>query len=474
MALSVVPGYGGYRGYVPGGSNAAQTAAAKRLISPRISMPQPYVPGGTNAAQIADYQDRFLPAPLSPAAPIDTITAPAPSVGGGGGGGGAGAMAPAAPPAVPDLTYEQMIQADPLYAGAQASYQSALDRGRASLKEQVQNAVLQSGFTDLAQNMTGRLADYASDVDPATITAAMQNPFSTKALLEQILGRNQRGVGYDLAARGTLRSGALNNRSNMLQQKFGQDTYAQMQSLLASLRGGIDQYGNLSDSAFAAWQQARSEIAQRLAQMPGPTAANDPTGGAGGGGVVDDGSGGGTTAPGPGLPAPVNAAADAAASYQTPGPTGLPFPIPIVPGGAYTQTDQGPQLTDISGTRPGTTLAEAIAGFDTGDFLTPQTAPQIAPPAPAPAPAPMLPPNVAYSMLNPTPPPPPPPTPPPPPPPAPNAGYFMLNPTPPPQPPVYYAPPPPPPPPPSAPVPPTPADLRYQAARGGSPYAWMA
>jgi hypothetical protein len=443
MALSSVPGYGSaYKGYVPAGLNAAQTAAAKKLLAP--ATPQAQLPGQLPGGSLSDYQDRFFPTPVStvPTTPsVDTNN------------NGNGGVPPLTAPTSSDPSFEDMIKGDPLYGGAEAAYNSTLARGRAGLQEQIQNAVLSSGFTDLGNYMTGRLSNYSGDIDPATITAAMQNPFSTKALLEQILGRNTRGVGYDLAARGTLRSGALNNRTNMLQQRFGQDTYTQMQSLLAALRGGIDQFGNLSDSAFAAWQNARAAIAARLAQTPGAVPKDDPSGPQPPTtNPVADIPGNPYNAPppgegnqfgslDPGLGAGINAG-DGIFSGGTPPPTNYENPIANIPGnpyGAATEPGAGnlygtldPGLAsgilsgagqnnlgefgftpstptpsapppDFTGSAP---VTDPNAGFAAGDFLTPQTAPPafMSPPPPStpvpPAPPPVAP-NTGYGMLNP-------------------------------------------------------------------------
>ena len=272
-------------------------------------------------------------------------------------------------PTVGPTGYKLELQSDPLYAGTEEEYQSALTRGKQSLLSQIQNAILQSGY-DIRGKTPADLAGYINEIDPATFSAALANPLTARAQLQQSLDRGRNDLGYGLAARGTLRSGALGVGNSLLQEDYDKQSYGQLNELLNALSGGVGAYGNLLSSADAQHRANLQAIADRLAQMQGPTYTdpnapdNTPP--------SDTGLGPSGT---PSNPNPAYGAQDANASYSTPGPTGLPFPIPVVPGGAYSDTPSGPRLDVISGTRPGTTQTEAQAGFNAGDFLTPGTAP---------------------------------------------------------------------------------------------------
>jgi hypothetical protein len=381
MALSNVPAY------VPGGFNAAQIASlTKKKKVPAAATP----PGMGPAADRPGYQSPGSPGyvPISGVPLSGAPTVPSSN------GGVDTSLAK-----IPASGYKLELTSDPLYQGNEEAYQSALGTSRTQLLNQIQNAILQSGY-DIRGKTPADLASYINDIDPAVFSAALANPLTGRAQLQQAFDRGRDKLGYQLAARGTLRSGALTAGNDLLQESYDSQSYGQLNELLNALRSGVGDYGNLLSTADAEHRRNLQAIADRLASMQGPTYDDPGDTGDTGGGVVPPGGGGGydgspATTSNPNLPPPVNAAADAAASYETPGPTGLPFPIPTPVGGAYTPTPDGPQLTDISGTRPGTTLAEALAGYNAGDFLTPQTAPQAqspvaapAPPAPAPAPAP--------------------------------------------------------------------------------------
>jgi hypothetical protein len=155
-----------------------------------------------------------------------------------------------------------------MYRQASEAYSAALQGGRTSLRDQIRNAIIQSGY-DIRGRLPSDLGEYGGDIDEATAQTALQNPFSQRALLEQALGTGQSDLGYQLAARGTLRSGALAAGTGGLQQQYQQKQAQQTQDLLNAIRGGATSYADLASQALSTRNQAWENVASRLAQLAG-------------------------------------------------------------------------------------------------------------------------------------------------------------------------------------------------------------
>jgi hypothetical protein len=157
--------------------------------------------------------------------------------------------------------------------------------------------------------MTGGLASYASDVDPATIAQATQNPMSQRAQLQKQLSDAQSNLPYDLAASGADRSGAFAINQSQLGQQYDTASYQGLQDLLGSIGGAVNQYATGFNSAQAQLAAAREAVANRLAQNAGYSQTVTTSGG-------DDGSGDGSYDPTQGGASQINQSLYAPATTQ--------------------------------------------------------------------------------------------------------------------------------------------------------------
>ena len=167
-------------------------------------------------------------------------------------------------------SYKLELTSDPLYQQVMDSFSGALSGARSSLRDQIRNAVIQSGY-DIRNQIPSDLGDYAADIDPATAAAAAGNQLSGRAQLQQALDRGRSNLDYSLAARGVLRSGAEATGQTDLQQQYQTQSNSQMQSLLDAIRGGVGGYTNLVSDQTSARNAALEQIASRLAALQGPT-----------------------------------------------------------------------------------------------------------------------------------------------------------------------------------------------------------
>jgi hypothetical protein len=154
-----------------------------------------------------------------------------------------------------------------MYRAATEAY-ATLQSGRTSLRDQIRNAIIQSGY-DIRGTMPSDLGEYGGDIDAATAAAALANPLSGRAQLQQALERGGSDLGYQLAARGTLRSGALAAGQGALQQSYQQQSNQQLQDLLSAIRGGVSGYTDLMNQSLATRNKAWEDVASRLARLQG-------------------------------------------------------------------------------------------------------------------------------------------------------------------------------------------------------------
>lgn len=248
--MAVVP-------YVPASFTGAQTAA---YLKSKKAVPKTYVPGGFGQGlggpqQIHDYLGG-----------LPTITVPRTTTGTDTTGG-------SAPPSNAPFDYVAALKGDYLFPGIQSAFDTTTGASRDQLREMIRNAVIQGGF-DIRGKLPGDLSEYAGDIDSATLAAASANPLSGRALLSDALGRGQRDLSYDLAGKGTLRSGALEAGNEGLLQQYDVNSNTQLQDLLTSLRGGVGQYRDVLNQAESQRQTALASIAARLAQQQGGTLDN--------------------------------------------------------------------------------------------------------------------------------------------------------------------------------------------------------
>lgn len=308
--------------------------------------------------------------------------------------------AQAAKPAAPTSTFADTYNYDPIQARIQALGAQSVANAHTNAAQIRKEAAINEGDPDLLRSL---------GFDTNTITAAQNNPQSLLAQLNLDYSNRHKQLGESMQADNLYYSGEYQKRLLELTQgqAAGQANIGQrLRDLLSGADTGVldseesqrqaDLRSRLDAEEAANKAAGEAQIAALYQQLldamkgPGDNAPPDPGAAPGGPGM------GGPIAPGVDY-----APADANASYETPGPTGLPFPIPTPVGGAYTETPYGPQLTEITDPTGGNRI-NPLPGHDLMDGLV------TAPPKPnfleelsAPAPAPVLAPNDAYAMLNP-------------------------------------------------------------------------
>jgi hypothetical protein len=245
-----------------------------------------YVPGGFNAKQIRAYNSSLKKPSSAFGAQVANPNAYAPTI-----TSTPGYMSPAADrpgyvpsggPVIPTLerpavpSFDMQIQGDPLWQNATDAFASGSGAGRASLREQFRNAVIQSGYGDIVGKMPSDLSEYGADLNQETLDTAAQNPLSARAQLQGALDKGKSQLLYQLAARGVLRSGELEVGNTGLQQQYDVASNQQQQDLLTALRGGVGQYRGLLDTLTQNRNAALEAIATRLAQGRGPVPGETP------------------------------------------------------------------------------------------------------------------------------------------------------------------------------------------------------
>lgn len=167
--------------------------------------------------------------------------------------------------------YISTIFDDPMYQAALNRYNTNLGLGRTTLRDQIQQAIIRSGYIP---TMSQELAQYADDLDNPTITAAQGNQMSQKAILDRQLAQNQTNLDYALAGRGSgsnLFGGAHQIGADALTDQHNAAAYQQMGSLIDALQGyGRDWVGTQTGEGDKL-QGVLTDVASRLASTPGPT-----------------------------------------------------------------------------------------------------------------------------------------------------------------------------------------------------------
>jgi hypothetical protein len=246
MAIKPIPGYGkppagtGYKTFV-GSTNALPKAKA---------VPYAYLPGMGPAADRPGY---------TPETTTTTITNP---------GSTAGKIKP---------SYNLELTSDFAYDPTMKAYNEALQGARDSLRDQIRQAVIRSGY-DIRGKVPASLASYVSDIDDPTMATANANQLSDRAQLQKQLDTGLSDLAYNLAGRGTQRSGALSAGAGDLDQQYQVASNDQQNSLLDAIGGGVGGYEDISRSARSQRDAALQAIADRLSRLPGGT-YDDPTDG---------------------------------------------------------------------------------------------------------------------------------------------------------------------------------------------------
>jgi len=169
--------------------------------------------------------------------------------------------------------YYSTIFDDPLYQAALKNYLSRTQTGRNALRNQLQNAVIQSGYIPKF-NDNPDLQGYADDLDQETINRAQGNQMSQANMLnnQENIARND--IAYRLAARGEgligPGAGTQTVASQNLQNQYAMTRNQQMGSLLDAIRGYITDYAGVGETAGQDLLTAAKDTASRLANAPGP------------------------------------------------------------------------------------------------------------------------------------------------------------------------------------------------------------
>ena len=187
--------------------------------------------------------------------------------------------APPKPPAPPKPGYMSTLTSDPLYIQALGRYNTMLQQGRDTLRNQIRNAVIQSGYIpDFSSPQNQDLQGYADDLDAATLATAQGSQTSQKAQLGRQYQQNLTNLDYDLASRGSgsaIHGGANVVGTGLLKDQFDLATNQQMGSLLDALRGNVGGYQNLQSTELGNLTAAQTDVAQRLASIPGAPVYDD-------------------------------------------------------------------------------------------------------------------------------------------------------------------------------------------------------
>src|SRR3954451_17627385 len=196
MAIRAVPGYN-KQGYVYGGAGLPVARAIVKASTPKRAV----VPVGMGPAA---NQSNYLPPSFT--APITPGRSSVPS-------------------------FESELTGDYMYDPTMKAYNAALQGGRDSLRDQIRQAVIRSGY-DIRGKAPASLSSYLEDIDPTTMATADANQFSDKAVLQRQVDKGLSDLAYSLAARGTSRSGALAAGTGGIQQSAQEAQNVQTNSLL--------------------------------------------------------------------------------------------------------------------------------------------------------------------------------------------------------------------------------------------------
>jgi hypothetical protein len=157
--------------------------------------------------------------------------------------------------------WEGLIQGDPTYMATLAQIEASGASAGRERAAAVRRAIAQFGGTPKGW------ASGFGDVDPATLAAAQENPYSTLAQLDKARGMGRADLGAALGARGMLSSGALTGGEQVIQKGYEQAQYEGTQKLLDALYGYESAYGqgiqNLKNQQLAALDAAGSRVLGR-------------------------------------------------------------------------------------------------------------------------------------------------------------------------------------------------------------------
>jgi hypothetical protein len=266
---------------------SAQALGGSAVKKPPVYK-NPYT-GLTSTPNSLDVRDPFVPS---------TVTTP--GLGGSIPGGPVAGLTPGAPSG-----YLSELTSQPDYLKGLDAYNAAMQSNRNTLRDQIQQAVIQSGYVP---SLSGELAQYGADIDEQTKAAAAGNQMSQKAQLDKQYQQGLTDLAWRLAGLGTgtaMQGGMGTALTGNLKDQYDTAGYNSMQSLLQALGQNVGGYNQSSQGLLSNWIGQQQNIAGRLAALQGPTypdatapaapAAPSYIGGgtqATPGGVVTDASGG--------------------------------------------------------------------------------------------------------------------------------------------------------------------------------------
>lgn len=148
------------------------------------------------------------------------------------------APAAAATAAAAPINWAAVLALDPGYTAAQAAAQG-----------NIKNALINFGAGSLDPGTLNALSAAGFNVDPGTLTAAQENPYSTIAQLQNNLNQNLHSNADTNNAHGTLFSGATAQGAENANAAHNQNLYNATQNLLSQI--GV-QTGNESNALTTA------------------------------------------------------------------------------------------------------------------------------------------------------------------------------------------------------------------------------
>jgi hypothetical protein len=166
--------------------------------------------------------------------------------------------------------YEKLIQGDLGYQGVRSAISAQEGTAGRTRADMVRRAIAQFGAAP-----AGWQSGYG-DVDPASLAAAQQNPFSTMHQLQDARSHGSADLAAALGARGMLSSGALTGGEQQLQRQYDASLADVTSRLLANLGGYEGDYANAFSSLENQGQQAYADAAGRVAQMNPAQFVADP------------------------------------------------------------------------------------------------------------------------------------------------------------------------------------------------------
>jgi hypothetical protein len=196
-------------------------------------------------------------------------------------------------------SYMSELTGDLNYQSAEQAYNNALEMGQRSLLADPFKQALNTYGYDISgylQSHPGsvpqNIADLANKyLDPASVAAARANPYSTANQIGKSFDEALAGVPGQLAERGLLGSGGSAITASKLDYGRGLADKQAMDEFLGSLGTANQNYLDFASGQRSQFEDAKAEVANRLAQQQGYSADLDAQGNA-------------VTAP-PAAPAPV-------------------------------------------------------------------------------------------------------------------------------------------------------------------------